>query len=191
MLTLLILIENSDDKDFVYELYVQYYPIMKKKAFEITRDYSIIDDLINDAFIKLIDKVPLLRSLECCKRTSYIVYTIRNISIDYVRKRARKTERMFLDMSNDLIDSVPDAKLSVEEICVAKEDYTELGKAINQLSERDRDLLYYKYNLELRDKEIANIIGLPANNIREYLTRARRRALKILTKEENKHVVRI
>jgi RNA polymerase sigma-70 factor (ECF subfamily) len=190
MLALIIsTIENSDDRNFVFELYIQYYPIMKKKAYEISWDYSIVDDLINDAFIKLIDKISLLRVLECCKRTSYIVYTIKNISIDYIRKRAAKSEKMFLGMSDDLIDSIPDAKLTVEEICSAKEDYEELGKAIEQLSERDRDLLYYKYNLELRDKEIANIMDLPVNNIREYLTRPRRRALKVLAKEENEHAI--
>jgi len=48
------------------------------------------------------------------------------------------------------------------------------------IQERDRNLLYYKYNLELSDKKIAEIMDIPADNIREYLVRARRRVLKIL-----------
>lgn len=177
----LLTIENDDDKEFIRDLYENYYPIMKKKAYEMTNDYSVVGDLINDAFIKLINKVEVLRSLECGSRTSYIVYTVRNVCIDYIRKQARQSEHMFLGISDDLTDSISDAKAAVEEICSTKEDYEELGKALYQLSERDKNLLYYKYNLELKDKEIADIMDISENNIRQYLTRARRRAYKILT----------
>lgn len=179
---ILFTIENDDDRDFIEELYTQYYPIMKKKVYEITRDYSVIDDLINEAFIRLINKLSILRSLECCKRASYIVHTIKNISIDYVRKSAIQSEHRFMGMLDDLADSISDDKSVIEEICSTKEDYEELGKALEKLSERDRNLLYYKYNLEFSDMEISDIMNIPINNIREYLSRARRRALKIITK---------
>ena len=176
-------IMNDDDRYFIAQLYEQYYPIMKKKAYEILLDYSIVDDLINDTFIKLIENISTLRSLECCKRASYIVHTIRNISINYNRQHATRSKKMFLGMSDDLIESIPD-KLTIEEICTTREDNIELGEAIEQLSERDRNLLYYKYNLERSDKEIAEIMDISLKNIREYLTRARQRALKILTRRD-------
>lgn len=171
---------DEDDRAFIAVLYRQYYPLMKKKAFEISHDYSVVDDLINDAFVRLIEKTSILKSLECCQRTSYIVYTIRNISINYIRQRANKSEKMYLGMSEDLFASIPDAECRIEEICAMEEDYKELSRAIGQLSERDRSLLYYKYNLELSDKEISAMMDISLNNIREYLKRARRRTLRYL-----------
>jgi len=82
------------------------------------------------------------------------------------------------------MDSIPDT-ITIDEVYATKEDYRALGEAIEQLSERDRNLLYNKYNLELSDKEIAEIMGIPINNIRVYLIRARQRALKILTRRDS------
>ncbi|HWP97364.1 MAG TPA: sigma-70 family RNA polymerase sigma factor [Syntrophomonadaceae bacterium] len=175
-------IDNDDDRHFIEQLYEQYYPIMKKKAYEISDDYNIVDDLINEAFIKLMEKISLLRSLGCCKRTSYIVHTIRNISINHNKRHVAESRIMFLGISDDLVESIPDPKVIIEEIAAAKEDYLELGQAIQQLPERDRYLLFCKYNLDLSDREIGKILNISSNNIREYLARARRRVIKILTK---------
>lgn len=48
---------------------------------------------------------------------------------------------------------------------------------------RDRDLLYNKYIFELSNKEISDLMDIPINNIRQYLVRARKRALDLLTSE--------
>lgn len=178
MFLLLAAIEDEDDRDYISQLYEQYYPIMKKKAYDITQDYNIVDDLINDSFIKLIDKISVLRSLDCCKRASYIVHTIRNVSFNYVKHRKMENSRTFFGESEDLVDSVPDTAATAEEIYLKQEEYRELGEAIDQLSDRDKELLYNKYNLELSDPEISELMGIPVNNIREYLVRAKRRALK-------------
>jgi len=174
-------IENDDDRFFIAQFYEQYYPIMKKKAYELTHDYSIIDDLIHDAILKLMKKIPTLRSLGYYKRTTYIVYTIRSVAINHNRQEAVKSKKSYLGMSDDLMESIPDP-ITIDEVCATNEDYRELGEAIEQLSERDRSLLYNKYNLELSDTEIAEIMDIPINNVRVYLMRARLRALKILTR---------
>ena len=83
-------------------------------------------------------------------------------------------------MSEHLIDSIPDTSATPEEYTLLREEHEELAEALQQLSERDRDLLCYKYNLELSDREIADIMNIPINNIREYLVRAKRRALKVI-----------
>lgn len=175
---LLLSINNEDDRLFIADLYEQFYPIMKKKALSIIHDTSIVEDLINDAFIKFIDKIEILKTLDSCKRASYIVITIRNISINYIKKRNNEKNKMHLSGYDNFIETLPDIACTLEEDYTTKETYQALGEAIRQLSERDRNLLFYKYYLELTDKEIAKLMNIPVNNIREYLVRARRRALK-------------
>lgn len=179
------LIENEDDKIFIERLYIDYYPIMKKKAYEILHDNSIVDDIINESFIKLFKKIPLLRSLECGKRLSYIVNTVKYTSFNYNRKQLVLSDKIYFGKTDDLVNSIPDLDSSVENLFLKQEDSVELGMALLELSERDRNLLYYKYILELKDKEIGETMNIPVNNIRQYLTRARRRALKIFQKRKS------
>mgnify|MGYP001198478937 CR=1 FL=1 len=80
-LIFLSIIEDDDDKKFMLNLYQQYYPLMKQRAYSIIKDYGVIDDLIQDAFVKLIPKISLLRSLSSYKMTSYIIYTMKHICL--------------------------------------------------------------------------------------------------------------
>ncbi|MPN57023.1 hypothetical protein SDC9_204717 [bioreactor metagenome] len=57
-----------------------------------------------------------------------------------------------------------------------QEDMESLKNAICKLPQNQKDLLYFKYILEMSDDEIANVLGIAPNSIRQYLTRARRNA---------------
>jgi RNA polymerase sigma-70 factor (ECF subfamily) len=73
--------------------------------------------------------------------------------------------------------------MTAEEAYIIKEDSEDLGELMCKLSERDRDLLYNKYIFEFSNKEISELMDIPINNIRQYLVRARKRALNLLTSE--------
>lgn len=76
LLPLIIMaIENDDEREFMAELYINYYPIIKKTVFGIVNDYNMVEDVINDALVKLIGKISTLRGLKCYQLTTYIVYT--------------------------------------------------------------------------------------------------------------------
>lgn len=158
---------------------------MKKRGYEITRDINVVDDLIHESFIKLIGKISILRSLNCYKRASYIVNTVKNTSIDYIRKRDTRTKKQFLREENDMADIIADMTMTAEETCIMQEDFESLGELMNKLSERDRNLLYNKYIFELSNREISELMDIPVNNIRQYLVRARKRALKLLESKKD------
>ncbi|AIQ13850.1 RNA polymerase sigma factor [Paenibacillus durus] len=184
MLPLFIsMIEDDSDRAYMTDLYQQYYPLMKKKAYDMVRDYAITGDLFQDAFIKLVPKISLLQSLDSCKRTSYIVYTIRSVCMDHIRKQARGSQKLRMDGTVDPVEEVADAQASPEEQTIKRESYEALGRALEYIPERDRHLLVYKYLMGLKDKEIASIMDIPIRNIQGYLTRARPRAQAALTKE--------
>ena len=66
---------------------------------------------------------------------------------------------------------------------IQKEELETLSNAILRLLEKDKDLLYYKYILEMNDVEIAKILSIAPDSVRQYLTRARRKARKLMEKE--------
>lgn len=56
-------IESDDDKAFMLNLYTEYYGLVRKNIYNITHDVDQIEDLINDTFIKLIEKTSLIRNM--------------------------------------------------------------------------------------------------------------------------------
>ena len=76
---------DDDDRAFMLDLYKNYYNLARKNIFNITHSKDDLEDLIDDVFVKLIEKVSLIRNFECCKLTTYIVYTIKSVSINHLR----------------------------------------------------------------------------------------------------------
>ncbi|MFP4977515.1 RNA polymerase sigma factor [Paenibacillus sp. CN-4] len=167
----------------IAKLYEGYYPLMKKKAFSIIQDNEVVDDLIQDAFMKLIPRASLLKSLDCYRTTSYIVNTIKHVCFDYIRKSSRHSKNMYIGANDDLADHIPDRLAATEEDYIKGEKYDTLKKAMFQLTERDRNLLYFKYKMEMGDQQIGQLLNIRASNIRQYVARARRRILQILSEE--------
>lgn len=181
--TILSTVEVNEDVVFLTELYDRYYPIMKKKAYEILQDYDVVDDMIQESFVRLISKATLLRSLEPHKQVSYLVHTVHNTTINHAKQRKRHLNHTSSGITADSIEQIADKQPSIEEMYSLKEDYTEIAKLLSELSERDQTLLYNKYILEWSDHELAASMDVQAVNIRSYLTRARRRAMKLLLKK--------
>ncbi|WP_088549166.1 RNA polymerase sigma factor [Paenibacillus aquistagni] len=169
-------VEGENNKQFITNLYLQHYPLLKKQAYKITKDYSVVDDLIHDVFLKLIPKIPLLRSLSSYKVISYLVYTVRNVCIDYLRKKTRRSRYLYTGLSEDFANQIPDQQAATEEQYIQHEELEGMVHVLLQLSSRDQSLLYYKYNLEMNDREIATMLDIPTNHIRQYVARARKRA---------------
>lgn len=180
---LFLTLDDEDDRQFIANLYEDYYSIMKKRALQFVHDSNIVDDLINDSFVRLIDKIEILKDLDKYKTVAYIINTLKNTAINYINKLNKEKELMYFSDNDSLLESSPEIAYSIEEDYENKETYESLWATISELSKRDKYLLFYKYNLELHDKEIAKLMNIPTNNIREYLVRAKCRALKIITKK--------
>jgi len=97
---------DNDGRAFMLDLYKNYYNFTRKTIFNITHENEDIEDLINEVFIKLIEKVPLLRTFDCSKTTSYIAYTIRSVSINYLKHRKVENKHAYYCEDSDFIDNL-------------------------------------------------------------------------------------
>lgn len=172
--------EDEDNKAYITHLYKRYYPLMKKQAHSFVWDYGMVDDLIQDAFLKLIPKIPLLRTLNDYQRTSYIVYTLKHVCLDYIRTKSRRSKYTLLGTTKDIAPVL----MATENEFAHIEIHEALEEALFQLTERDRNLLCFKYYMEMTDKEIEHLSGIPADHVRQYVARARHRALRFLSEGE-------
>lgn len=85
------------------------------------------------------------------------IFTIaKNVLIDYYRKRKYQTE----DLNNQIAASgefIDD--LIREEQCII------LKKALQLLSQKERDIIAMKYTLEMKHTEIAQVLGISVSNV--------------------------
>lgn len=177
-------IKNDSDRAFMTRLYMDYYALMRKHAIGVLKGTQDVDDVINDACVKLINKVKLLQTLESCALAAYIVYTIRTVAIDFIKRRDVRSKHTFLGMEEDALDEIErvDDGSDIEQQVVDKETAKSTVSLLKQLPEKERILLECKYVLDMNDKDIASLLGIKPQSVRQYLTRARRNAIEILKK---------
>lgn len=173
-------IGNEDDRAFMVRLYVDYRWLMYKVALSVVREPQLAEDMVSQTLCEMIDNLEKIRAVDCCKLRGYIVSFVRNVSVDFVRKRDRQGKYFFL---------------TGEEAEVAAEDYVDenlirmaeidaLKRGFARLSENDRLLLTMKYFDGLSDEEIAARLGVAKASVRTYLMRARNRLCQRLKEDE-------
>lgn len=177
--------EDGDDKTFMLNLYKDYYAPVRKTIYNILSNNTDIEDLINDTFIKLIEKVSLIRTFESCKKVAYVVYTARSVVINFIKHRDVQRKHAFYGGEADAVEEIISSDDSIEDTLIFHETIKSLSDAVLQLPEKQRDLLYFKYILDMSDTEIAENFGIGPNSVRQYLTRAQREAEKLMEKEGN------
>ena len=111
MFIIMALCNDEDSSQFFRALYEQYKPLMYNIALRYIKDPSSAEELVHDAIVKLIEKEDTIVKLERCTLTAYIVYTIRNLSMNYLRRKNLE-HRYFADVeisSNQfqIVDNTP------------------------------------------------------------------------------------
>jgi len=187
MIMLAIATMEDNDKFFMINLYTDYYGLVRKTVYNITHDANNTEDLIQDTFIKLIGKISLLRTLDSCKTAAYVVYTSRSVAINYIKHKDVQKKHASYGGDADLSEKIFNLDDTIENRIIQREELEEWGNAILRLPDKQKDLLYFKYILEISDAEIAEIFGITPGSVRQYLTRARREAKDLINKEMNKY----
>ncbi len=172
--------DNEDSLQFFTELYMRYRSLLFRVASKYICDVCAVEDIIQDSFLKLIEKEELLRTFNGCTLRTYIVYTVRNTAISCVRKKARENlHQTSMDESFETT-CVADSAPLPEEVVILDEKKREFTEVWDTLPEDTRELLAGKYILRMSNEELAEEFGCSPDSIRMKLTRARRKALEIL-----------
>lgn len=171
--------ESSSDREFIEQLYQRHKRIMFHTAQKFAISQQDQEDIVQNSMEKLIEKISVLRTMDSGELPGYIVGTIRNTSIDFIRRQ----------------DVINNHNISLDEDKVETEDYL-LGGSLSdasirlkeiwpELSDDDRFLLEGKYIWGLSDRELSSKLHCKQGSVRMKLTRARRRAFELISEKEN------
>ena len=86
--------QNDTDQEFILWLYQEFYRLMFYTAQKYVKNQKQQEDIVQESLRKLIEKTPRLRRFQRSVLASYIVSTVRNTSIDYLKMWQEEKDRL-------------------------------------------------------------------------------------------------
>jgi RNA polymerase sigma factor (sigma-70 family) len=158
---------KAGDKSALSYVYFQYFHSMFQYGIKFKDEPEFIKDCIQDVFLKLIQAGDRLSPTENIR--FYLFRALKNTIYKELDKNKRK----------ELVELVPmkfDAPFSFEEEIAEKENATyketALLYALNGLSERQREIIYLRFECRMEYDEICGLMGLKNDSARKLLFRA-------------------
>lgn len=174
----------STEKQYMHALYDEFIGLMITTARKYESDPNEVEDIIQDSLLKLIPKASILQEMERCVLAAYIVSTVRNTSINHLKKKSISVN---YNAKEEDLSEIPADTLRLDELLVLREKKNSLMRVWPSLPEEDRIILEGKYILGYTDLELANELKIKPSSIRMKLTRARRKALYLMNSLEGEN----
>ena len=169
----------AEEQAFLEGVYSRMKPLLHRLILSQGASESEAEDILQEAFLRLWQKVEMLQELPEKRCFNYVYTTVRNTSLHHLSRASRQS-------SQPLDDSVPDrAGKGPEEYYLSLEKEQTFRRAMEQLDETSRRLLVLRYVLEEDDKSIAQHFGVKPDSVRMMLTRARTKLKTTMKKLEN------
>lgn len=159
--------QSADDAshsaaDRIAALYAEHAPGALRFAFLLTGEHELAEDLVQDAFVKVMGRFADLRSAEAFK--SYLRRTIVNLC--YGTFRRRRVERAYVSRERSYAAGQPGGAVGA---VVERDD--ELWTRMLRLPARQRAALVLRYYEDLSEKQTAAALGCSLRTVKSLVSR--------------------
>ena len=127
---------------------------------------EIAEDIVSETFMKVFCNLNKFNSNKGSFK-SWVYKIATNNLIDYYRKELKKKS---VDIEE--VNEPAEIKQTTEEYLMSLEDKKKVMQIIQKLSGRYQQVINLKYFAELSNQEIAELLGISANNVGVLLYRA-------------------
>lgn len=159
--------------------YVQYRGELHAHAYRILKDSSRADEVVQDAFIRVLLAAPELNSIDHAR--SYLHRTIENLCMDLFRIEGRRPNLVLVEDVLSEVDLRYQDHLDLADSVAAADDAALIRQALSLLSPAERAALVM-WEMEGRStKEIAAELGIKEKSVRHTLSRARASLRRVLS----------
>lgn len=165
-------LKNKDEITFD-AIYEKYYRLVKHVAFQITKDKELSEDISQDTFIKMIQKIDTHKIGSNFKY--WLIQIAKNISYDYLRKN----KNISIQYDDSVINEIQSD--------IIEEQYDEsniLHKIKDVLDDQAYEIIVLRFYHELKFKEIAFMLNVSTATVTSKYTRAIKTLKSQLKKED-------
>ncbi len=171
MVTLyLSMIDAPQDKRKFEQIYLGYKKVMYFTAYRILNDSFEAEDVVHNAFLRIMDNLDKIDMNDCHKTKSFVVIIVENIAIDTYRKRQRANSVSYDELDNCFICA------DVFDI----DEAIDVRSALSKLPIEYESILRLKYSHRCSSSEIAKILHISESNVRQRISRAKKKLSELL-----------
>jgi RNA polymerase sigma-70 factor (ECF subfamily) len=152
----------NGNSDAFSTLVVRYKSKLYTSIYLLVKDKYLAEDMFQDVFIRIIDKLKGGQYVEEGKFLPWIMRIAHNMCLDHFRKISRLP---VIKTSNDtdIFDTLNFAEKSKEELMVTGESHDKVRKMLDILPEEQREIIIMRHYADLTFKEIATLKDISIN----------------------------
>lgn len=159
--------------ELINEMFEKKMNLIYKYLIKLGCSEANAEDIVQDTFYKALKYID---GIQTEKLSSWLFKVAINKYYDLCRKNNRHIQ---LSLHEDIFkESLKEDKL-VEDFILDLEKKEEIVKCLSSISEVQKNLLVFKYDMGLSYKEIAEILDINENTVKTYLFRAREQFKKV------------
>ncbi len=155
---------RSGDKAAIEEIYFSHYEKLIRYGLKFTNNYHLLEDCIQDLFVYIIENVASLGQTD--NITFYLFKSLRRLL-----SKALNSNKFEIDYKLALKELDDSKNYYFEKTKNNQLDVTKIFKILNDLPERQKEIIYLKYCNELSNQEIAEILEIKNQTVRNLLYR--------------------
>ena len=152
------LIDTDQDRDKFTDVYERYRGKMFLAANRILHSHADSEDAVHEAFIYILNNLPKIETVSSPKTEAYCVIIAQSRALDKYEKRQRE-ETLQIDVKLVASPAAPDDSL--------------LTEALNRLPLHFRTVIYLRYYIGYKIREIAPMLNMTETAAQRMLTRAK------------------
>ena len=149
-------------------------------GFMLKRTKNEIDaeDITIEAFFKAFDKIHSFDSK--FKFKTWLITIAKNTHLDSLRKQKTSLTNQTTEEDEKRVYWIMDDAPSIEDQLIRKQKLAQLLKDIKKLKPHHQEIIHLRYFKEQTYLEIANTVGIPINNVKVKLLRAKKLLAEII-----------
>lgn len=156
--------------------YQEYFPRLFAYVYARVGSAHLAEDLVADVFERAFTKSDSLRNDAAF--STWLFTIARNVIISHVRRYARETI-----VDPEVLREIAPARDSVESEVMQHEELREIADLVRTFPQREQDIISLKFDAELSNTQIAEIMGLSEPNVRVIIFRTLRKLRELVTAE--------
>lgn len=161
------------------EKYRQYFPRLFAYVYARVGNVHLTEDLVADVFERAYTKSGSLRSADAF--STWLFTIARNAIVSHGRKYSRETIT-----DPDVMREISPSSASVESEILQQEELGTVARMVKEFPQREQDIISLKFDAELSNQQIADIMGLTEPNVRVIIFRTLRKLREMMAVEQRR-----
>jgi RNA polymerase sigma-70 factor (ECF subfamily) len=153
---------NGDDTAFE-ALFSKHKDKVYTSIYVIVKDHEVADDIFQDTFIKVLQKLKEEKYAEEGKFVPWVLRIAHNLCMDHFRKNQKEKIVANDNPEYDILDNISILETHKEDQIIGDEESIDIAKYLELLPDEQREIIVLRHYYDYSFKQIAEMTGTNLN----------------------------